>query len=116
MGLYNKRCDCFQTVAKIGTGFSDNELRELKKRCDTLAIATQFSQVECSKDLWPDIWVRPEIVVEMTADEITKSPVHTASGFALRFPRFMRYRNDKNQYETTSVQELESLFKQQREK
>lgn len=41
----------------------------------------------------PPYWVEPALVVEVFADEITRSPIHTAgqeesgSGFALRFPR-----------------------------
>ena len=52
-----------------------------------------------------DVWVEPKIVVEIRADEITKSPVHTA-GLALRFPRLERFRDDKNSQETTTLTEL----------
>ena len=128
IGLYNKTCDCFQTVAKIGTGFSDVEWRSLKKKCDDIKVTEKPKNVSCAKDLYPNVWVRPEIVIEVTADEITRSPIHTvglkkvsvdgvgemSEGFALRFPRFLRYRDDKNAYEATSVEEFKDLFKQQR--
>ena len=38
------------------------------------------------------MWVEPKIVLEVLADEITKSPNHTA-GYALRFPRVIRFRD-----------------------
>ena len=53
------------------------------------------------------------------ADEITLSPVHTAGktekqlGFALRFPRFMGYREDKSATESTGITELSSMYKEQ---
>lgn len=120
VGVYNKTVDCFETVAKIGTGFSDHEWKEVRARCDERAVDQQPKNVVCDKNLFPDVWVRPELVLEITADEITRSPIHTAGktqkelGVALRFPRFLRYRDDKNALETTSVEELFELYLQQR--
>ena len=59
-----------------------------------------------------DVWVSPRIVVEIRADEITKSPTHTA-GLALRFPRLERFRDDKNPQEVTSLQEVEKMYQTQ---
>jgi DNA ligase-1 len=52
-----------------------------------------------------DVWIAPSIVVEIRADEITHSPVHS-SGFALRFPRLEKFRDDKNPQEVTTIKEL----------
>ncbi len=74
--------------------------------------------------------LKPGIVVEIKADEITKSPVHTAGrkmkasksgsalnidvpGYALRFPRLEQFRDDKRPEETTTLVELEELYKNQ---
>lgn len=122
VGVYNKSCDCFQTIAKVGTGFSDEQWKEVRGRCDKLVVALQPKNVSCDKGLYPDVWITPEQVIEVAADELTRSPVHTAGhtdhtlGLALRFPRFMRYRDDKDAYETTSVDELDELFQQQHQK
>ena len=59
-----------------------------------------------------DVWVTPKIVVEIKADEITKSPTHTA-GLALRFPRLEHFRDDKNPHEVTSLGELEKMHQTQ---
>ena len=59
-----------------------------------------------------DVWVKPEIVVEIKADEITKSPIHTAS-YALRFPRLIRFRDDKRPQDATSLTELLSIYRKQ---
>ncbi len=119
VGVYNPEKDTFQTVAKIGTGMTDGELREQKKECDELKVAHRPVNVECSKELSPDVWVHPKIVCMIRADEITLSPQHTAGktaatlGYALRFPRFMGYRPDKDPASATTVKEVASLYKLQ---
>lgn len=60
------------------------------------------------KDLCPDFWVEPSVVVELAADEITVSPKHT-SGYALRFPRLIKFRDDKGPQNTTTVDELVNI-------
>ena len=57
----------------------------------------------------PDFWVIPEVVVEIAADEITKSPNHT-SGLALRFPRLVKFRDDRSAEDATNITELTSIF------
>jgi DNA ligase-1 len=68
--------------------------------------------------------VKPRVVVEINADEITRSPIHVAGsektkdseteGLALRFPRLVRVRNDKSADEATTERELVKLFEMQR--
>lgn len=94
-----------QTVAKIGTGLTDEQFRELKTRIDQHAVSTQPASYEVAKNLRPDGWVAPALVVEIAADEITRSPIHTA-GQALRFPRLVRFRDDKSWEQATTVAEL----------
>jgi len=129
VGVYDKKKDSFETVAKIGTGLSDEDWRDLKKRCDTSAVKKQPTNVICAKELVPDVWINPEIVCAIRADEITLSPLHSAGkslsvksfskegkdhpGFALRFPRFMGYRPDKGPEEATEVHEIVRLYEDQ---
>ncbi len=119
VGVYNKTADMFQTVAKIGTGMTDDEWRELKKKCDAIATEDKPKNVECAKELTPDVWVNPTIVCRVRADEITLSPLHTAGktantlGYALRFPRFMDYRTDKSAEEASTDYEIKRLYEDQ---
>jgi len=69
----------------------------------------------------PDVWVEPRYVVTVTADEITRSPLHTAGkkgdepGYALRFPRVEGFiREDKGPQDTTTVKEVIKLAQQQK--
>lgn len=116
VGVYNKEKDRFETVAKIGTGLKDDEWKELKLLCDEKKSIEQPHNVVCAKELAPDVWVNPQIVVIILADEITQSPMHAAGksenqlGLALRFPRFMGYSQDKLPEQATSVIELRELY------
>lgn len=117
VGIYNPRDNMYETVAKVGTGLTDEQWVELKMRCDALAVPVQPNNVWCDKNLAPNVWVVPSQVCEVLADEITYSPIHTAGksekklGLALRFPRFLKYRDDKNSYQATTLAELETLQK-----
>lgn len=120
VGIYDPQADLFQSVAKIGTGLTDAGWVELRAACDELAVKKWPHNVECSKELVPDVLVAPKKVCMIRADEITFSPAHKAAdrllgrGLALRFPRFMGERPDKAATDATSAQELVDLFKNQK--
>jgi DNA ligase-1 len=104
--------DKYKTVAKIGTGLTDEEWRHLKVESGKLTVENKPENYEVSKVMECDVWVKPEIVVEIRSDEITKSPMHT-SGFALRFPRLISFRDMKIS-DVTSASEVVKLFGLQR--
>jgi len=116
VGIYNKEKDIFQTVAKVGTGLTDAEWIQLEQKCNKIKADHKPNNIECDKNLYPDVWVYPELVCMILADEITLSPVHTAGktsdrlGLALRFPRFMGYRPDKSAADSTTIKELSELY------
>lgn len=103
----------FKTVSKIGTGLTDEQWRELFKRTQKLKIPKVPGEFLVDKNLAPDVWCKPSLVVEILADEITKSPIHTAT-LALRFPRLINFRDDKGAEEVTSLSELNKLYKMQK--
>jgi DNA ligase-1 len=56
-----------------------------------------------------EVKVKPEVVIEVSYEEIQKSPTYS-SGFALRFPRFSRLRDDKAVGEISDTDMVEELF------
>lgn len=101
------------TIAKIGTGLTDEQFRELYAKLHKLEIQnTKLENYEVSDSLIPDVWVKPEVVVEIAADEITISPSHSAK-YALRFPRLVKFRDDKSVKEITTQGEIEAMYGQQ---
>ncbi|MBD3279643.1 MAG: ATP-dependent DNA ligase [Candidatus Pacebacteria bacterium] len=111
VGVLAKDQDKLQTIAKIGTGLTDDQFKDLKQRCNQYEVKSQPKNYQVHKNLLPDVWVQPAIVTEIAADEITNSPVHTA-GLALRFPRLVQFRDDKDWEQATSLTELEKLQQQ----
>jgi len=111
VGLPDKKGN-IGSIAKIGTGLSDEQWKELKVRCAKFEVRGKPEEYRVDKNLYPDVWLKPQIVTEIMADEITKSPIH-AFALALRFPRLIRFRDDKKVEEATSKTELEKLFKLQ---
>jgi DNA ligase 1 len=96
------------TVAKIGTGLTDEQLQELKARATALTTTQKPALYTVPKELFPDVWMLPELVVEIAADEITNSPLHSA-GVALRFPRLITFRDDKAVDDATTITELQQI-------
>jgi DNA ligase-1 len=111
VGVYDKSADEFVTVTKIGTGLGDEQWREVGERAAPFRSEERPARVRST--ITPSVWVEPKIVLEVLADEITKSPNHTA-GYALRFPRVIRFRDaDKRPEDATTLQELVELYQQQ---
>jgi DNA ligase-1 len=120
-GVYDTDKDEFVTISKLGTGLSDQGWRDIHQRLTSLEVPEKPARVNSL--LVPDAWLKPEIVVEVLADEITPSPRHTAGmtadrpGFALRFPRIVSLRTaDKKPEDATSVREIREMFELQRQR
>ena len=112
VGVYDPPEDGFKTLSKIGTGLTDEQWVEMKGKSEKLRVESSPKNVEVPKELVPNVWARPEIVVEIQYDEISKSPLHTA-GYALRFPRLISYRKDKDPEQATTVKEIKEMFDSQ---
>jgi DNA ligase-1 len=112
-GVFDDKSNTFKTVSKIGTGLTEDDLKALKTACDKIKIKEMPKNVDANKMFTPDVIVRPELVVEIGADEISISPSHTA-GYALRFPRLIKFRYDKKPQDTTTVEEIKKIHKNQR--
>ena len=117
--VYDAKTDTFQTIGKIGSGLSDENWIKLKNLLDEARVKEQPARVDSR--MTPDVWVEPRHVVAVLADEITRSPVHTAGrdeqgrGLALRFPRVVGFvRADKSAEDATTASEIEEMFTQQR--
>lgn len=116
--VYDKKEDMFKTIAKVGSGLSEEKWKEIKKLLDKIKVERKPARVDSL--IKPDVWTEPKYVFTVTADEITKSPVHTAGktkgnpGYALRFPRIRGWIRDKDAEDSTSVKEIIEMFKMQK--
>jgi len=104
--------DKFKTITKVGTGLTDDQFKELAKRLEKIEVDEKPKNYEVQKDYIPDFWVEPKVLVELAADDLSVSPKHT-SGYAMRFPRLIKFRDDKTIKDATSLKEVAKLFKLQ---
>lgn len=114
VGIYDEDTDKYYTIAKVGTGLSDDVIRELYERLEKKKLIKKPEYIV--SNIVVDNFVVPEIVVEINFDEITKSPIHTLKlesdslqGIALRFPRLVKIRMDRSNKETTNKKEIEKI-------
>ncbi len=92
----------FLLVGKTFKGLTDQEFVDITKKLRTLK----------TKETDYTVYVRPSIVVEVAFNEIQHSP-HYKSGFALRFARITRFREDKHPEDADSLQRLSRLYQDQ---
>lgn len=90
------------TVGRLGTGLTEKNLEEVTQRLKDLITSRDGRKVK----------VKPRIVVEIGYEEIQKSPKYE-SGYALRFPRLLRFRNDKSVEGIDTFRRIEKLYKEQ---
>ena len=109
VGIFDSETNTYKTISKVGSGLTDEEWVKIKKDCDAIQTNEKSKDFDVEKDMYPDIWVKPKIVVTVRADEISKSPIHTA-GLALRFPRLMNFREDKGPTDSTSLEEIKDIY------
>lgn len=100
--------ETIRTLTKIGTGLTEDMLVQIRRRLDNLESREMPKEYEAQKDLIPDVWAIPKLVIEVTADSISKSTKHSL-GLSLRFPRFIKIREDKGSNEATTLEELRDI-------
>jgi DNA ligase 1 len=120
LAAYDKKSDTFQSICKVGTGFSDYDLELIYNELKNYVVDKKYYNV--NTNLKMDIWFTPKLVIEIIASEITLSPLHTAAyglikenfGVALRFPKYSgKIRLDKKPEDSTNTSELIQLFNKQ---
>ncbi|EMA01291.1 ATP-dependent DNA ligase LigA [Haloferax denitrificans] len=94
--------DAFETIGKVATGITDEELAEL----------TDLLEPEIEREAGKEVDIRPSVVFEVGYEEIQASPTYS-SGYALRFPRFVTVREDKTAETADSLARVERLAESQ---
>ncbi|NDB32890.1 MAG: ATP-dependent DNA ligase [Nitrososphaeria archaeon] len=121
LASYNQDRDMFESICKVGTGFTDENLDQFYQILQDKVTLRKNPRIESGME--PDVWFEPELVIEIVASEITLSPVHIAakdsirqgSGLALRFPKFTgKIRMEKAAEDASTDQEVIALYKNQK--
>ncbi|MBD3155589.1 MAG: ATP-dependent DNA ligase [Candidatus Aenigmarchaeota archaeon] len=98
--LKNEVSDKYLACGKLGTGLSDEQFENLTKKLKDLVLEEKGREVK----------LKPEVVIEVGYEEIQESPKYE-SGYALRFPRLIRFRPDREK--PNELKKIKNLFKQQ---
>ncbi len=106
--VYDKDNDIFEALTRIGSGWTDEIMATLMKEVKQYEVTRKPNYVKC--DDTPDIWIKPEIVIEIIGDEITISDKFSSLGYSLRFPVFQRFRIEKGPKDVTTVEEIKALY------
>ncbi|ORY79357.1 hypothetical protein BCR35DRAFT_279523 [Leucosporidium creatinivorum] len=124
LGCYDQDTGLIQAVCKCMSGFTDEKYKEINVRYaldgeNTTKIRP--SEIEAG-NLKPSVWFVPQEVWEIRGADFTLSPVYPAAqsllgerGVSLRFPRFVKVRDDKGIEQATSSEQLAGLYERQSE-
>lgn len=117
VAAYDKATDTLPTVTRVASGLSDEGWRDLCRRLEVDRIEHNDPLVRSV--VTPDVWVVPRVVVELQADEVSRSQMHLAGktgdepGYALRFPRILKERPERTPQDASSVEEIIRLYNMQ---
>ncbi|GBD34229.1 DNA ligase B [bacterium HR34] len=116
VAAFDPETNKYYSFTKVGAGFTDEDLKNIPEILDKYKIKDKHRLVSTNMEV--DVWFEPQVVMEVSGAELTISPVHTVAqdkiktgGLALRFPRFIRWRDDKSPEQATTVQEIYDIYK-----
>ncbi|EAA58044.1 hypothetical protein AN6069.2 [Aspergillus nidulans FGSC A4] len=128
LAAYNSNSQTYETICNIGTGFSEAMLDELHTTLSPLVIDRPkpfYSHSTVPKDQ-PDVWLEPRYVWEVKTADLTLSPRYKAAadefvgttggggkGVSLRFPRFIKVRDDKKPEQATTTRAVAEMYRKQ---
>jgi DNA ligase-1 len=92
----------FLPCGMMGTGLTEEMFQTMTETLKPLVTEEKGKEVK----------IKPKIVVEVAYQEIQKSPTYEA-GYALRFPRLLRIREDRDPEEAETIDRLAKLYKSQ---
>lgn len=121
LGSYNTETEEYESVCKIGTGFSEADLQRFHAELSPLADSRPKSYVshDTAANQQPDVWFEPRVVWEVLTADLSLSPVYRAGlselgkGISLRFPRYIREREDKTAEDATTSADLVEYYRRQ---
>ncbi|GAA5838090.1 hypothetical protein JCM5353_004494 [Sporobolomyces roseus] len=127
LACYDEETGAYTAVTKCLSGFTDAFYKTMREKYSPDA-ENPLTSHECwpeveAGSLTPDIWFKPTEVWEIRGADFTLSPVYPAAqsilgerGCSVRFPRFIKIRDDKSIENATTAEQLAALYHKQGER
>ncbi|GAA5962647.1 hypothetical protein JCM8115_005905 [Rhodotorula mucilaginosa] len=120
LACYDAESGTYQLICKIGTGFSDEALKQHYDTLKPLELAQKKAYYDVGTAKGPDVYFEPRVVWEVLAADLSLSPIYSAAkglcgdrGISLRFPRFIRVRDDKDPESSTEPEQIAEAYRKQ---
>ena len=108
LACFDENKEDFLEIGKVSTG-----LKEIESEGVSFFKMTEVLKPFLKSKEGKNVEVEPRIIIEVAYEEIQKS-INYSSGYALRFPRFLRLRDDKSLEEINNINDVEYLFNNQK--
>jgi len=109
--VYDPENDTFEAFTRVASGWTDEIMESLMSDMKQYEVKKKPNYVICEDK--PEVWFKPEVVIEIIGDEITVSEKFSSLGYSMRFPVFQRLRPEKGPKDITTVQEIKELYETQ---
>ncbi|EAS06519.2 DNA ligase I, ATP-dependent protein (macronuclear) [Tetrahymena thermophila SB210] len=124
LACYDDKKKEYVALCKIGTGFSDQFLQDSTDRLKQKVCSQKPKEYSVHRTFKPDVWFQKDAEVwEVESDSLSSSPIYTIgkmnysdNGISLRFPRFLRVRDDKTTEQSTKTYQIIEFYNKQQAK
>ncbi|KAG6963413.1 hypothetical protein JG687_00006575 [Phytophthora cactorum] len=121
LACYDPDTEMYQPITKLGTGLSDEVLKQFHDQLKEKVVDKPPSDYAIGEGIKPDVWFEASCVWEILGADLSISPKYTAAiglvandkGISLRFPRFIRIRDDKETTQATNSSQIADLYRAQ---
>ncbi|CAK4630712.1 hypothetical protein LEN26_008240 [Aphanomyces euteiches] len=121
LACYDPETEMYQCITKLGTGLNDEMLQQFYTQLKDCVIDRPRNDYAINDLIKPDVWFDPTQVWEILGADLSISPKYTTAiglvskdkGISLRFPRFIRLRDDKTPAQATTAAQVADLYRAQ---
>lgn len=122
LACYDADSECYETVSMTGAGLKDDDLKNFYNVLSQCVLEKPLESYKVGDISLDIVWFEPKYVWEIKTADLSMSPKYTAAssllnkdgkGISLRFPRFIRTRDDKKPTEATGSEDIYKMFNEQ---
>ena len=117
VAIYDEDAESWQSLCRVLSGFSNEFYKEATARLSKSVVDAKPFDYDTAES--PPVWFETNELWEIRGADLQLSPVHRAAigsvddsrGIGLRFPRFVRIRDDKGLEDATTASDIAALYR-----